>query len=214
MDTSCMINVDKVSVSFKKTEILHQITMRVRKQSVCGLVGRNGSGKTVLMKCICGFLPVTEGEITVAGLRIGKDVEFSPHTGFIIEHPGFLPQYSGIQNLRILSSLKSSRSDEQLKEYMRKVGLEPEDCKRVGKYSMGMKQRLGIAQALMDNPDLLILDEPFNGLDQRGVEQMRKLLLEQKEEGKTILLASHNMEDIRTLCDEVYQMDGGRAVLL
>lgn len=214
MDASCMINVDNVSVSFKKTEILHQITMHVRKQSVCGLVGRNGSGKTVLMKCICGFLSVTAGEITVAGLRIGKDVEFSPHTGFIIEHPGFLPQYSGLQNLKILSSLKSRKSDEQLKEYMRKVGLEPEDHKKVGKYSMGMKQRLGIAQALMDNPDLLILDEPFNGLDQRGVEQMRKLLLEQKKDGKTILLASHNTEDIQTLCDEVYQMDGGRAVLL
>ncbi len=214
MDASCMINVDNVSVSFKKTEILHQITMNVRKQSVCGLVGRNGSGKTVLMKCICGFLSVTAGEITVAGLRIGKDVEFSPHTGFIIEHPGFLPQYSGLQNLKILSSLKSRKSDEQLKEYMRKVGLEPEDHKKVGKYSMGMKQRLGIAQALMDNPDLLILDEPFNGLDQRGVEQMRKLLLEQKKDGKTILLASHNTEDIQTLCDEVYQMDGGRAVLL
>lgn len=194
---------------FKDATVLKEIDLSIPEGSIYGLVGRNGSGKTVLMKCICGFIPLTSGTVTVFDKIIGKDAEFSPYTGFIIENPGFLPQYSGLQNLKFLSGIKGECTEDQLVQIMELVGLMPYDKKKVGKYSMGMKQRLGIAQAIMDSPKLLIFDEPFNGLDNRGVSEMRELFLSLKEQGKTILLASHNMEDIQILCDEVYQMDAG-----
>lgn len=203
------VMIKKAVKKFKNVTVLKEIDLDIPEGNICGLVGRNGSGKTVLMKCICGFIPLTSGTVTVFDKIIGKDTEFSPHTGFIIENPGFLPQYSGLQNLKFLSGIKGECTEEQLVEVMKLVGLIPYDKKKVGKYSMGMRQRLGIAQAIMDSPRLLIFDEPFNGLDNRGVSEMRELFLSLKEQGKTILLASHNMEDIQILCDEVYQMDAG-----
>lgn len=203
------VMIKRAVKKFKNVTVLKEIDLDIPEGNICGLVGRNGSGKTVLMKCICGFIPLTSGTVTVFDKIIGKDTEFSPRTGFIIENPGFLPQYSGLQNLKFLSGIKGECTEEQLVEVMKLVGLIPYDKKKVGKYSMGMRQRLGIAQAIMDSPRLLIFDEPFNGLDNRGVSEMRELFLSLKEQGKTILLASHNMEDIQILCDEVYQMDAG-----
>ena len=156
-------------------------------------------------KCICGLTYQDQGEILFPGCK-GKA---RPPMGIIIEEPGFLPRYSGFQNLWLLAQIRRTISKEQVAAAMELVGLDPKSRKHVGKYSMGMRQRLGIAQAMMEEPELLLLDEPFNGLDKNGVAEIRSLLLELKKEGKTILLASHNEDDIRILCDRVYEMDGG-----
>lgn len=161
------------------------------------------------MKCICGFLTVTTGTIRVFGKQIGKDIDFPESLGVIIETPGFLTNLTGRRNLEILADMKRKISRADIRMVLKKVGLDPDMKKPVAKYSLGMRQRLGIAQAIMEDPHLLILDEPFNGLDKNGVREIRKILLELKSEGKTILLASHNEEDIRILCDQVYEMDGG-----
>lgn len=204
------IEIDHVTKKFGDDIILHDISIQMEQGKVYGISGNNGSGKTVLMKCICGFLPVTEGSIRVGGKRIGTEIDFPESIGVIIETPGFLTNLSGMRNLEILAGLKGKISKEEIKKAIQKAGLNPELKKSVAKYSLGMRQRLGIAQAIMEDPEFLILDEPFNGLDKHGVEDIRRLLLELKRQGKTIILASHNSEDIRILCDKVYEMDGGR----
>ena len=203
------IELEKVSRRFGQEEVLKELTWSLEAGQVYGIVGNNGSGKTVLMKCICGFLPVTSGVIKVGGRQIGKDVDFPEGLGVIIETPGFLTGLSGKRNLEILAELRGQLGEEEICQVLEKVGLDPSMKKPVGKYSLGMRQRLGIAQAIMEDPEFLILDEPFNWLDHRGAAEIRKILLEQKEQGKTILLASHNGEDIRILCDRVFEMDGG-----
>lgn len=203
------INVQNVSRYFAQERVLHGVTRAFEAGCIHGIVGNNGSGKTVLMKCICGFLLPSEGSIIVNDKRVGKDVDFPIDLGVIIETPGFLPQYSGIKNLEILASLRKRIGLEQVAAAICKVGLDPLLKKPVSKYSLGMRQRLGIAQAIMENPSLLILDEPFNGLDKNGAREMRALLKGLKDEGKTILLASHNQMDINELCDTVCEMDAG-----
>lgn len=201
------ISVMHIYKSFGKETVLRDVSLTVKRGEIAGLVGNNGSGKTVLMKCICGFLHPERGEITVCGKRIGKDCDFPHSLGLIIETPGFLPSASGYRNLRILAALRGIIGKKEILDTLRRVGLYDARHKSVAKYSLGMRQRLGIAQAIMENPDVLILDEPFNGLDAATVADMRALLLELKAQGKTILLASHNAEDIRTLCDFVYEME-------
>lgn len=203
------IKVEHVNKMFKEIQVLKDVSVEFEEGKIYGLVGRNGSGKTVLLKCICGFLPVTSGTITVDGKVIGKEAEVPDDIGIIIEEPGFLPQYSGKKNLKFLANLNNKMQDKEIEDILNRVGLDPHNPKKVGKYSLGMRQRLGIAQAIMENPHLLILDEPTNGLDEKGVAEIRKLLLELKSETRTMIIASHNAEDIRTLCDEVYEMDGG-----
>lgn len=182
---------------------------RDQKGQIHGIVGRNGSGKTVLFKCICGLMHPEEGVIFVNGKRVGRDVDMPEDIGAIIEAPGFLPNYSGYKNLRFLANIRRKIGKEEILNVLKTVGLDPESRKHVGKYSLGMRQRLGIAQAIMEDPEILILDEPMNGLDNAGVQDIRALLLELKAQGKTILLASHNHEDIAALCDTVHEMDGG-----
>lgn len=203
------IKVEHVNKMFKEIQVLKDVSVEFEEGKIYGLVGRNGSGKTVLLKCICGFLPVTSGTVTVDGKVIGKEAEVPDDIGIIIEEPGFLPQYSGKKNLKFLANLNNKMQDKEIEDILIRVGLDPHNPKKVGKYSLGMRQRLGIAQAIMENPHLLILDEPTNGLDEKGVAEIRKLLLELKSETRTMIIASHNAEDIRTLCDEVYEMDGG-----
>lgn len=205
-----MIEVKNVNVTIGKNEILQDISAVFETGKIHGLIGRNGSGKTVLMKCICGFMKPTSGEVFVGGKQIGKEVDFAPDAGVIIETPGFVPFYSGIRNLQILAALNHKIGNEEIREAMQTVGLDPGLKRHVKKYSLGMRQRLGIAQAIMENPKLLILDEPFNGLDKEGVEQMRNYFLKLKEQGVTILLTSHTNEDIRLLCDTVMEMEKGR----
>lgn len=204
-----VVEVSQISKFYGKNQVLNGVNLKLSEGKIYGLVGRNGSGKTVLMKCLCGFIHPEEGKIFVHGKQIGKEVEFAQDIGFIIESPGFLPQYDAYKNLAYFYSVKNKIDKEIIEKYIRLVGLNPKDKKKVGKYSMGMKQRLGIAQAIMESPSLIIVDEPFNGLDISGVEEMRKLFHEIKEEGKTIILVSHNREDINILCDEVYEMDNG-----
>lgn len=204
-----MIQVKDVSLTIKKTEILKNITVEFEKGKIHGLIGRNGSGKTMLMKCICGFVKPTEGTIIVNGKQVGKDCDFPDSVGMIIETPGFIPYYPGYKNLKLLADLRKKITGEQVKEAMERVGLDPELKRHVRKYSLGMRQRLGLAQAIMEDPELLILDEPMNGLDKEGVADMRRYLLDLKKQGKTILIASHSTEDIEVLCDTVWEMDKG-----
>lgn len=204
------IEIEHVTKKFGEDVILHDINVSMEQGKVYGISGNNGSGKTVLMKCICGFLPVTQGTIRVGGKIIGREIDFPESIGVIIETPGFLTNLSGMRNLEMLAGLQNKISKEEIRLAIKRAGLDPDLKKSVSKYSLGMRQRLGIAQAIMEDPKFLILDEPFNGLDKHGVSDIRELLLELKERGKTILLASHNSEDIRILCDKVYEMDGGR----
>ena len=203
------IELTGVRKCFGKEEILKRLDFSLERGTVCGIVGNNGSGKTVLMKCICGFLPVTEGLVRVGGKLIGKEIDFPESLGVIIETPGFLGSLSGRRNLEILADLRGKIKRVQITEALLRVGLDPNLKKPVAKYSLGMRQRLGIAQAIMEQPEFLVLDEPFNGLDRHGVEEIRSLLLQEKQKGRTILLASHNSEDIRILCDRVFEMDAG-----
>lgn len=179
-----MIEVNNVSLILNKYTILDDVSVKAGKGEAVGLIGGNGSGKTMLMKCICGFNTMFTGEITVKGKRIGKDVEFAPDTGFIIETPGFIPYMTGYENLKVLAGIKKIIGKKEIREYMKFVGLDPDNKKSVKKYSLGMRQRLGLAQALMENPDVLILDEPFNGLDKGMAERMRDVLVDEKLKGK------------------------------
>lgn len=207
--TEPCVEIEGVTKRFGEDLVLKEVNLVMESGKVYGIVGNNGSGKTVLMKCICGFLPPSSGRIRVFGKRIGVDRDFTESLGVIIETPGFLTNQTGIRNLKILADLNRKIGETEIRQVLKRVGLNPDMKKPVGKYSLGMRQRLGIAQAIMEDPKLLILDEPFNGLDKNGVAEIRSLLLELKKEGKTILLASHNEDDIRILCDRVYEMDGG-----
>lgn len=203
------IEVQNVVKRFRDQVVLKNVSISFEKGQIHGIVGRNGSGKTVLFKCICGLMHPEEGVIFVNGKRVGRDVDMPENIGAIIEAPGFLPNYSGYKNLRFLANIRRKIGKEEILNVLKTVGLDPESRKHVGKYSLGMRQRLGIAQAIMEDPEILILDEPMNGLDNAGVQDIRALLLELKAQGKTILLASHNHEDIAALCDTVHEMDGG-----
>lgn len=202
-----VIDVKNVTLKIKKDTILKNVNVSFESGKIHGLVGRNGSGKTMLMKAICGFIRVTEGEITVNGKRIRKDIDFPHDVGIIIETPGFIPYYSGYKNLKILAGLNGKIGKDKIIATMEKVGLDPKLKRHIKKYSLGMRQRLGIAQAIMENPSILILDEPMNGLDKQGVLDIRKLLINLREDGKTIIIASHSSEDIEVLCDTVCEMD-------
>lgn len=204
-----IIDMKNINLKIGKNDILKNINVEYEKGKIHGLIGRNGSGKTMLMKCICGFVKPTEGTIFVADKQIGRDCDFPDSVGIIIDTPGFIPYYSGYRNLKLLADLNKKIDKEKIRNTMQMVGLVPDLKRHVKKYSLGMRQRLGLAQAIMENPDLLILDEPMNGLDKDGVSDMRKYLLNLKEQGKTILIASHSAEDIEILCDTVCEMDKG-----
>ena len=201
------ITVEKLSKSFGKETVLNNISFNVPHGSIVGIVGNNGSGKTVLMKCICGFLRPDSGKVIVDGAIISKDCDFPKNIGIIIESPGFIQNLSGYKNLKILASLKGIAEKKDIQYALKLVGLNSDMKKSVSKYSLGMKQRLGIAQAIMEKPDILILDEPFNALDKNTVTEMRDLLESFKNEGKAILLVSHNSEDIRILCDNIIELE-------
>ncbi len=203
------ISIKNLTKKFKDVTVLDDISVDFETGKVHGLIGRNGSGKTMLMKCICGIVPYKIGEIRVNDKVIGKDVDIPENVGVIIETPGFLPNYSGFNNLKFLAKINNKIGANEIRSAISSVGLNPDDKKHVGKYSLGMRQRLGLAQAIMEDPDILILDEPMNGLDKDGVKDMRQYLLDLKARGKTILIASHSAEDIDVLCDTVCEMDKG-----
>ena len=203
------IKVKDVCKYFGKTQVLDHVNMECRQGEITGIIGRNGAGKTVLFKIICGLLSLDSGEILINGIKRERQADVLPSVGIIIEEPAFLKNYSGIKNLEYLYTINNKNNRQYLESIMEKVGLDPKSKKHVGKYSMGMRQRLAIAQSIMEEPEFLILDEPFNGLDSHGVNEMRELFLELKKRGKVILIASHNSEDINILCDNVYSMESG-----
>lgn len=202
-----VVNIQNVKKKFGKEVILQDINLEVKRGKIYGIIGRNGSGKSVLFKLICGLLVPDYGTIKVFNEEISKG-NFPRDIGILLDSTGFMPYYSGFDNLKVIASINRLISDSEIKKCIRKVGLDPEDKKNVKKYSVGMKQRLGIAQAIMEKPELLLLDEPMNGLDEEGVLEIRDLLLKMNQEkGITIIMTSHNREDIDILCDKVYKME-------
>lgn len=202
-----IIKVENASKSFNNYKVLDNVSLSCEAGKIYGIVGYNGSGKTVLFKCICGFYHLDEGEIWIRGKKMKKDMDMLTEAGIIIEEPAFLRNHSGYRNLDFLYRLRNHKNKKHIYEIMNKVGLDPSSRKKVCNYSLGMRQRLAIAQAIMEDQPILILDEPMNGLDKRGVIDMRNFFEGLKKEGKTILMASHSKEDIDVLCDEVYEMD-------
>ena len=209
MTNDNIIEIKNVTKEFKETRALDNVSLTFEREKIHGIIGRNGSGKTVLLKCICGFMSPTQGEILVNSQRV-KAAKAQEGIGIIIESPGFIGSKSGIKNLRYLAALQGRVDLQKISAAMETVGLDPKEPKPVRKYSLGMRQRLGIAQAVMEDPDILLLDEPMNGLDNQGVDDMRRLFMSLREKGKTIILASHSNEDIKTLCDTVCQLDHGK----
>ena len=203
-----MIEIRGLSKTYGKHRVLNDIGVDFEKGKIHGIIGRNGSGKTVLMKCICGFTKPDSGSILVGGEKVSGS-QMPSGIGIIIESPGFIDNMSGFKNLQMLASIRKQISKDKIRETMRRLELDPDEKKPVRTYSLGMRQRLGIAQAIMEDPELLILDEPMNSLDKKGVEMVRNILKQMRENGTTILLASHYAEDIDALCDTVSEMDQG-----
>lgn len=204
-----MIVCKNVTKKYGDAVVLNDVSIEFPRGKITGLIGRNGSGKSVLLRSICGLIPPTSGHIWVNGKEIRKDIPVPESLGALIEAPGFLPHCSGYGNLKRLAKIKNVIGREEIFRAMERVELDPKSRKWVGKYSSGMRQRLGIAQAFMENPDLLILDEPMSNLDNHSVLEMRTLFKQLNEEGKTIIITSHDSTDIEQLCDAVYIMENG-----
>lgn len=209
---SNIIEVHHAVKEFKETTALKNVSIKFERGKIHGVIGRNGSGKTVLFKAICGFMKLNKGTILLNGKPVKPAT--AQEIGIIIEKPGFIGSLSGFKNLKLLSSIRKEISNDEIKKTLEQVGLDSTSKKHVRKYSLGMRHRLGIAQAIMEKPSLLILDEPMNGLDKSGVLEMRELFKELNRQGATIILASHYAEDIEALCDTVCEMDNGNLTVL
>lgn len=206
------IILKSISKVINGTPVLDNISYKFSGGNIYGVVGRNGSGKTMLLRTISGLIVPTSGSVFVDGKELHKDISFPPNMGLIIEKPEFLSYMTGLENLKQIAAIKKIASEETIKEYMKLFALDPNSKHTMRKYSLGMKQKIGIIQALMENPDILILDEPFNALDEQSVLLLRNLLEQRKEEGKLVLLTSHNKEDIETICNQVVFMQDGKMV--
>lgn len=204
------IEIKNLTKKFKNNNILTDINLEFESGSIYGIIGRNGSGKTVLLKMICGFYNPTSGEITYDGVNVMKKGEFPPSTRALIENPTFLPDLTGVENLKLLASIQNTIGIDEINNTLDLVKLSSEDRnKNYSTYSLGMKQKLGIAQVLMENPQVIILDEPLNGIEDATAKEIRVILEEEKNKGKLIIIASHIKEDIESIADVVYKVDGG-----
>lgn len=203
------IEIKNVSKKFKDIEVLKNVTMTLESGHIYGFIGHNGSGKSVLLKLICAFLKPSQGEILFNGENVINNNKFPPSTRALIETPNFISELSGVENLELLAEIQHKIGEKEIEEALKKVGLEENKNKKYHKYSLGMKQKLGIAQVLMEDPDILILDEPFNGLDEKSASQIRNILVQEKQKGKLIILATHIKEDMNVLCDKMYKFDSG-----
>lgn len=213
MKNEIIISFKNYTKSFRDEVVLNKVNLEFKKGGFYGIIGKNGSGKSILFKAICGLLKPTEGYVVVHDKKIGIDLDFPDKVGAMIEKPGFLPNYSGFKNLKYLADIRNLIDDKEIHEVMHLVNLYPLSDKKVKNYSLGMKQRLGIAQAIMEDPDIIILDEPMNGLDREGVLLIRSILKKLNDSGKTIIISSHNEEDISELCGEVYKIENGEVLL-
>ncbi|WP_369902181.1 ATP-binding cassette domain-containing protein [Bacillus manliponensis] len=203
------VELKRVTKVIKGATVLNDINLKLDKGKIYGFKGRNGSGKTMLFRAICGLIKLSDGEITIGNEKIGKNISFPSSVGVVIEYPGFLPQYTGFKNLKLLAAIQNKVSDDEISNAIEKVGLDPNDKRKFKKYSLGMKQRLGIAQAIMEDPELIILDEPTNALDEKGISLVRDILSDLRNKNKTILIASHDQTELEFLADEIFTIDAG-----
>ena len=203
------IEFKNVNKKFKKTPILKNVNLEFENGKIYGLIGRNGSGKSVFLKLLCGFYEPTEGQIYFDNVDLKKSGLFPPSTRSLIEKPNFLPYLTGFENLKLLANIQKKISDEKIIEVLNKVNLTNDINKKYCEYSLGMKQKLGIAQVLMEDPEVIVLDEPFNGIEDETAKKIRKILLEEKKKNKIIIIASHIKEDIEELADIVFKVDNG-----
>lgn len=206
------IEVNNVTKRIHKNTVLQNVTAVLHEGRIYGLQGVNGSGKTMLMRTIIGLIRPSEGSVSINGRVIGKEIEFPENIGFLLESPAFLGRYSGFDNLYMLAGIRKTLTAEQVQDSLRMVGLDPMDKKRYRKYSLGMKQRLGIAAAVMEEPDIIILDEPTNALDEAGVGLVKEILLQQKERGALVIVSCHDIGILRELSDEIFRLDEGRII--
>lgn len=204
------ILVQHLSKVFGTKTILDDISMMVPDGHIYGLSGPNGAGKSILLRILCGLMKPTRGQVTILGKRLGIDTDFPPSTGALIDTPGFLPQYSGLRNLEMLAAIQNRITRADIEATLRLVGLDPDDNLPVRAYSNGMRQRLGIAQAVMEKPKVLILDEPTDAIDQAGWRDVYQHLIELRESGTAILLASNNLDEIKILCDAAFILENGK----
>ena len=207
-----VIKLTNVSKVIKKAKVLDNVNLELTSGKVYGLKGKNGSGKTMLMRVICGLISATEGTVEIDGKILGKDMTFPDSVGVLIENPAFIGNYTGFKNLKVLASIQNRVDDEHIREVIHQVGLDPDDKRTYRKYSLGMKQKLGIAAAYMENPDLIILDEPINALDEAGAKQVHEILEEQKKRGALIIIACHDKEELEMLSDEIIEISEGRII--
>lgn len=212
MSEKAYVEIKNLSKTIKKNTILSDINLNLYRGKVYGFCGINGSGKSMLFRAISGLIKPSNGEIVIDGKTLGKDISFPDSFGMLIENLGFLPNYTGFENLKYLADIKKIINDDEIKEVLNRVGLSPNDNRKYKKYSLGMKQRLGIAQAVMENPDLVILDEPTNALDDDGQEIVRNLILDLKKKGKVILLTNHDRAQMEEVADEIYTIKQGKIV--
>ena len=206
------LEIKNLTKKFKEIKVLDDVSLTLESGKIYGLVGRNGSGKSVLLKIICGFYYPTSGEVLLDGNNYIDKNEFPLNTRALIEKPNFLPDLTGYENLELLASIQNKIGKREILDILNKVHLKNEMNKKYGKYSLGMKQKLGIAQVLMEDPDFILLDEPFNGVEDSTVDEIRKLLLEEKKKGKLILIVTHIKEDINELCDVLYRINDGKVM--
>lgn len=204
------LEIKNLCKTFDNNQVLNDINLEMNSGHIYGFIGRNGSGKSVLLKIICGFYMPTSGMVLQDGVDHSKEGRFPENTRALIEKPKFIPDLTGYENLELLASIQNKIGKEEIIDIMEKLNLKNEMNKNFSKYSLGTKQKLGIAQVLMENPDMIILDEPFNGVENSTADDIRKMLIEEKNKGKLIIIASHIKEDIETLADEVYEFDGGK----
>ncbi|MFP7255178.1 ABC transporter ATP-binding protein [Terribacillus goriensis] len=204
-----MITLMNVEKTIKKQLVLKNVNAIFERGKIYGLIGKNGSGKTMLLRAIAGLIIPTKGEVHIGGHVLHKDISFAPNCGVIIENMTLLPQYTAVENLEILSKIKKVASRDDIIKTIQRVGLDPDSNLKVKKYSLGMRQRLNIAQAIFERPDIILLDEPTNAIDDSGVELIYQLLQEERERGTTIIIASHQKEEIAAFCDEVLVMNEG-----
>ncbi len=206
------IKITHLSKNIKKAVILDDVNMELESGRIYGLKGKNGSGKTMLMRAICGLITPTNGTVEIDGKILGKDISFPESIGVLIENPSFISNYTGMKNLQVLASIQKRIGDEEIRNTLELVGLDPDDKRTFKKYSLGMKQRLGIAEAIMERPDIVILDEPINALDEAGAAMIREILHNLRNEGKLIILACHDTEELNFLADEIYEIAEGKII--
>lgn len=206
------IEIQNATKIIKGAVVLDDISLTFESGKIYGFRGKNGSGKTMLMRAIAGLITLTNGKILIDGKQLGKDFSFPESIGVLIENPSFIDSYSGYRNLKALADIKHLIGEEDIRNVISAVGLNPDDKKKYGKYSLGMKQRLGIAAAIMEKPDIILLDEPINALDEKGVEDIRKLLLELRNGNRIIIVACHDREELNLLSDEIIELADGKVV--